>query len=510
VGTVLDPKGKAYAALSRGLTFAGVVDILDAPYTTSYAPMRDAQGNVVGAFYTGNKLDSVATLGASIRDATILDHGFLALLKPSGAVVFHGGDLAADAIQRIRTERMGWIVTETNYAPWGYTVITAYPETDITHLILERAGMYALAGGLIVLVVSALQLVLLKRLVLRPISDLTEHLSNADLNSLLPDNGNDEIGRMGASFNRYVINLRHALMKVRAGSRATTLKSDEIRRISDALGSELDSEHKTVDEVATEVYRLSEGIASISKHTLDACAQAQAAETAARKGGDLVASAMALIAVLVDETRHSAGQIAELNNRASHIGSIVGVIENIASSTNLLALNASIEAARAGEHGRGFAVVASEVRLLSERTAQATKEVATLVQGIAEGTTQVTSGIETACKQAEEGGEKMVTLTSTFAQILEVVASVRMGVESISNAASDESRIATHTGENMKRVALANEESARRTQQVLAFAGETLATAKELECMIDQFHMVDLPQDRDEESDHRLGKRRAA
>jgi methyl-accepting chemotaxis protein len=150
------------------------------------------------------------------------------------------------------------------------------------------------------------------------------------------------------------------------------------------------------------------------------------------------------------------------------------------------------------------------VRLLSERTAQATKEVATLVQGIAEGTTQVTSGIETACKQAEEGGEKMVTLTSTFAQILEVVASVRMGVESISNAASDESRIATHTGENMKRVALANEESARRTQQVLAFAGETLATAKELECMIDQFHMVDLPQDRDEESDRRSGKRRAA
>ena len=80
VGTVLDPAGKAFAALRAGQPFEGVVDILGSPYITSYAPMTDAEGKLVGAWYVGYRLDSIATLGKNIEQTRILQHGFFTVL----------------------------------------------------------------------------------------------------------------------------------------------------------------------------------------------------------------------------------------------------------------------------------------------------------------------------------------------------------------------------------------------------------------------------------------------
>lgn len=495
VGTMLDPHGKAFAALTQGRPFHGVVDILGVPYTTSYEPMMDATGKLVGARFTGYRLDSVNALGKSIEEAGILDHGFVALLKPSGEVVFHGKHISDEELERLRQRPEGWMLHEETYPAWGYKVLTAYPSSDVLRLELKILSLPAAGTVIMVALIILIQFALLKRLVLLPVIDLTDHLASADLNTLLATDRHDEIGALAVSFNQYVLRLRQALLKVRDGSAATTGKSDEIRDIANNTVTVMAEQCKHAENAAQSVAQLSRDIATISSHTLDASKQARAAAGAARQGGELVTSAVNHMQALSSDTQQSVSRIATLNEHAKQIGTIVVVIQEIAAGTNLLALNASIEAARAGEHGRGFAVVAGEVRRLAERTAEATKQVGALVSGIANQTEQTASGIDSACRHATEGAETVVSLSTTFARIVDMVVDVDGKVEQIAQAASHETAVANSVSETIYQVATSARESSSGAEQVVAVTTELLGTAKTLEGMVEQFHLVDLPQD---------------
>jgi methyl-accepting chemotaxis protein len=495
VGTPLDPKGKAFASLSHGRPFNGVVDILGVPYTTSYVPMMDGDGKLIGAWYTGYRLDSIASLGKLIEEASILDHGFVALLKPSGEVVFHSKQISAEQLQRLRKDAKGWVMHEDTYPAWGYTVLTAYPSSDVTARLLRIAGMLAAAAAVLVGIIVVLQFVLLGRLVLRPVLYLTERLANADMNTRIEVERNDEIGALANGFNMFVQRLRQVILQVRDGSAATTAKSSEIRTIANKSVTSLAEQHKCAVNASAALTQLSRDIANTSTHTAEASEHARAAADAAVQGNDLVASAVTLIRELSNDTQQSASCVATLSERAKQIGSIVGVIEEIAAGTNLLALNASIEAARAGEHGRGFAVVAGEVRRLAERTAQATSQVAALVSGIAEETGQAADGIKTACASAVKGAESISGLSNTFDRIAALVVEVNGRVDEIAKAAHQESSAADAVNSTMIMVANSTQQSSDGAVLVVAATGELLSTAGNLESLVQQFQLRDMPDD---------------
>lgn len=495
VGTPLDPKGKAFAALSTGHPFSGVVDILGVPYITSYVPMLDEGGKLIGAWYTGFRLDSFTVLEKSIQSTSILDHGFVAVIKPSGVAIYHGPQITDDAMAAFRQNQKGWTVRETSYPGWGYSVLAAYPNSDVTARELKTLGL--LVAGILILsgLIMVLQLVLLDRQVLRPVQYLTERMQHADLNTLLETNRNDEIGALTESFNEFVLRLRHAILQVRDGSAATTEKSNEIRTIANTAVTQLTAQRQTAADAADDANRLSASIASTSNYTDQASEHVRNAANAAREGNQQVSSAVALMQGLAEDTQQSATRIATLSERTKQIGAIVGVIEEIAAGTNLLALNASIEAARAGEHGRGFAVVAGEVRRLAERTAQATHQVSDLVSGIEQETDMASNVILAACDHAAKGAEAVSSLNKTFEHISSLVIEVDGRMSQIAQAAHEDSSTANVVSTSMHRMAESSKQSASGAEVVVATSGELMATAQALESLVQQFKLRDLAED---------------
>jgi methyl-accepting chemotaxis protein len=153
--------------------------------------------------------------------------------------------------------------------------------------------------------------------------------------------------------------------QVRRGTHTITTASREIAAGNTDLSSRTELQASSLEKTATAMEELTSTVKQNADNAREANQLAATASDVARKGGEVVSQVV--------------GTMGEINNSASKIADIIGVIDGIAFQTNILALNAAVEAARAGEQGRGFAVVASEVRNLAQRSAAAAKEIKTLI-----------------------------------------------------------------------------------------------------------------------------------
>jgi methyl-accepting chemotaxis protein len=465
VGTELDRGGRAYAALAMGTAFYGVVDILGTPYLTGYEPMRDASGGIVGAWYVGYPLTSIAELGRQMAEARILDHGFIALLRPDGEVVFPSRQAQIDRVRAaLRGDGKGETLVARKFAPWGYTVVAAYPESDVTDRLWPIRALAVVCTLASVLLVVVAQFWLIAHLVVRPIDALVLRMEDADLNTSFEEDRRDEIGILGRGFAGFVTRVRETLVEVTRASRDVVALAERISAASRHMATGVATQKEQVAQIATVLQEMSTTVHQVSENCERTAASAKTAARTAKSGGALVTNSLTHIGAIANSVGEAGGRMDQLGQRSEQIGRIVGVIEEIAGQTNLLALNAAIEAARSGEQGRGFAVVAAEVRRLAERTSAATQEIAAMIEGVQTETRAAVGWIQSGRADVTAG----VDVTDRAgAALKEIVGDAEKVGEMAAQIATAAMQQAAATGQVYERI-----------EQIRRFAGESAEGAQ--------------------------------
>ena len=300
------------------------------------------------------------------------------------------------------------------------------------------------ATTLIALIATALAVMVLRSIVI-PLTQATafaRQVATGDLTSKIRLDSRDEMGDLVRSLQEMNDNLSKIVADVRTGSESIASASSEIASGNLDLSSRTEQQASSLEETASAMEELTSTVKQNADNAHQANGLAVSASEVATRGG-----------TVVSEVVQTMGAI---NDSARKIVDIIGVIDGIAFQTNILALNAAVEAARAGEQGRGFAVVAAEVRNLAQRSANAAKEIKSLISDSVEK-------VDTGSKLVDQAGDTMQEIVESIKRVADIVSEI--------SAASDEQRV------GIEQVSQAITQMDEVTQQNAALVEEAAAAA---------------------------------
>ena len=305
------------------------------------------------------------------------------------------------------------------------------------------------------LVVGGALIWLIPRSVIEPVKQavaLAQSIAEGDLTRRVQVQGKDEMGELLGSLDRMQTQLVQVVANVRSGSESVATASAEIAQGNHDLSARTEQQASALEETAASMEELGSTVKQNADSARAANQLALSASTVAIQGGEVVGQVVETMKGIVDSSRK--------------IADIISVIDGIAFQTNILALNAAVEAARAGEQGRGFAVVASEVRSLAGRSAEAAKEIKTLI-GDSVGR------VEQGTALVDKAGTTMTEVVSSIRRVTDIMGE-------ISAASSEQSSGVAQVGEAVTQMDQATQQNAALVEQMAAAASSLKSQAQDL------------------------------
>jgi len=331
-------------------------------------------------------------------------------------------------------------------------------DTASGELRLELLGFAAIALG-------AFMAVILTRSITRPMAQavgLVDAVAQGDLSQKLQIDGSDEIAHLVGSLGRMNTGLHQLVVQVRQSSESIQTASDEVAMGNHDLSARTEQQASALEQTASSMEELSAAVKQNADSARQANQLAQNASNVATQGGEVVSQ--------VVQTMKG------INDSSKKIADIISVIDGIAFQTNILALNAAVEAARAGEQGRGFAVVASEVRSLAGRSAEAAKEIKTLISASVERVEQGTAMVDKA-------GETMTEVVSSIRRVTDIMGE-------ISAASTEQSAGVAQVGEAVTHIDQATQQNAALVEEMAAAATGLKSQAQQLVQVVSTFKLT--------------------
>jgi methyl-accepting chemotaxis protein len=311
-------------------------------------------------------------------------------------------------------------------------------------------ALLAICAAIVSIVAGTLTIMAITRR-LQKATQVAREVAAGNLTAKIDAGRNDELGQLLKSLGEMNDSLTGIVGRVRQAASLVDSASSEIAMGNADLSSRTEEQASSLEETAASIEEMTATVNQNAQNASQAAGVAISAAEVARKGG-----------VAVDEV---VNMMESIQGASKKIADIIGVIDSIAFQTNILALNAAVEAARAGEQGRGFAVVAGEVRSLAQRSAEAAKEIKSLI-------TDSVDRVNNGARIADDAGKTMVEVVDSVNRVSRIIGEIASatseqstGIAQVNQAVADLDKV---TQQNASLV----EESTAASESLRELAGE--------------------------------------